>query len=50
VASDNTFSLLFFWETMSITSFLMVMFDYDKADTRKSGMFYFVMTQLSTVA
>ena len=49
VASDNTFSLLFFWETMSITSFLMVMFDYDKADTRKSGMFYFVMTQLSTV-
>jgi formate hydrogenlyase subunit 3/multisubunit Na+/H+ antiporter MnhD subunit len=49
VASDNTFSLLFFWETMSITSFLMVIFDYDKADTRKSGLFYFVMTQLSTV-
>jgi formate hydrogenlyase subunit 3/multisubunit Na+/H+ antiporter MnhD subunit len=49
VASDNTFSLLFFWETMSLTSFLMVMFDYDKADTRKSGLFYFVMTQLSTV-
>jgi len=26
-----------------------VIFDYDKADTRKSGLFYFVMTQLSTV-
>jgi len=48
VASDNTFSLLFFWEIMSITSFLMVMFDRDQADTRKSGLFYFVMTQMST--
>ncbi len=49
VASDNTFSLLFFWETMSLASFFMVMFDYDKAETQKSGLFYFVMTQLSTV-
>ena len=49
VASDNTLALLFCWETMSITSFLMVMFDRDKAETQKSGLFYFVMTQLSTV-
>jgi len=39
VASDNTFSLLFFWEIMSLTSFLMVMFERDKAETRKSGLF-----------
>ncbi|HXX59131.1 MAG TPA: proton-conducting transporter membrane subunit [Dehalococcoidales bacterium] len=49
VASDNTFSLLFFWETMSLTSFYLVMFDRDKAETQKSALFYFVMTQLSTV-
>ena len=48
VASDNTFSLLFFWEIMSITSFFMVMFEREKADTRKSALFYFVMTQMST--
>ncbi len=49
VASDNTFSLLFFWEIMSLTSFFMVMFDRDKPETQKSGLFYFVMTQMSTV-
>ncbi|HXY74866.1 MAG TPA: proton-conducting transporter membrane subunit, partial [Dehalococcoidales bacterium] len=48
VASDNTFSLLFFWEIMSLTSFYLVMFDRDKAETQKSGLFYFVMTQMST--
>jgi len=48
VASDNTFSLLFFWEIMSLTSFFMVMFERKKADTRKSALFYFVMTQMST--
>lgn len=49
VASDNTFSLLFFWETMSISSFFLVMCDYEKSLTQKSGIFYFIMTQLSTV-
>lgn len=48
VAADNTFCLLFFWEIMAVTSFLMVMFDRDKPEVRKSGMFYFAMTQLST--
>jgi len=48
VAADNTFCLLFFWETMSLTSFFMVLFEREKADTRKSAMFYFVMTQMST--
>ena len=48
VASDNTFSFLFFWEMMSLTSFFLVMFERDKADTKKSALFYFVMTQMST--
>ena len=49
VASDNTFCFLFFWEVMSISSFFLVMSEYEKKDTQKSGLFYLVMTQMSTV-
>ncbi|MDD5191379.1 MAG: proton-conducting transporter membrane subunit [Dehalococcoidales bacterium] len=49
VASANTFSFLFFWETMSFSSFFLVMFDREKSETQKSALFYFVMTQISTV-
>ncbi|MDO8491610.1 MAG: proton-conducting transporter membrane subunit, partial [Dehalococcoidia bacterium] len=49
VASDNTFSFLFFWEAMSVSSFFLVMSEYEKKDTRKAGLFYLVMTQMSTV-
>lgn len=49
VASDNTFSFIFFWEIMSSTSFFMVLFDYEKKESQKSGLFYFVMTQMSTL-
>ena len=49
VASHNLISFLFFWELMSISSFMLVMFDYDKPETKKAGIFYFVMTQISTI-
>lgn len=49
VASKNMFSFLFFWEVMALSSFLLVMFEYEKKQTRKAGLFYFIMTQLSTV-
>lgn len=49
VASANTFSFLFFWELMAGCSFLLVMYDYSHAATRKAGLFYFVMTHLSTL-
>jgi formate hydrogenlyase subunit 3/multisubunit Na+/H+ antiporter MnhD subunit len=49
VASTNTFSFLFFWEIMSLSSFFLVMYEYEKKETRKAGIFYFIMTQLSTV-
>ena len=48
VASDNTFSLLFFWEVMSVASFFLVMHEKDRKETQKSGLFYFIMTQMST--
>jgi len=49
VASQDLISFLFFWELMSISSFMLVMFDYDKPETKKAGIFYFVMTQISTI-
>ena len=48
VAADNVFTFLFFWETMSLSSFFLVMFDRQKAETKRSATFYFVMTQMST--
>ncbi len=49
VASDTMFSFLFFWETMAFSSFLLVMTEFEKQETQKAGMFYFVMTHLSTL-
>jgi len=49
VASANSFSFLFFWELMAGCSFLLVMYDYTRPATRKAGIYYFVMTQLSTL-
>lgn len=49
IASFSMFSFLFFWETMALTSFLLVMTDFEKKETQKAGIFYFVMTHLSTL-
>ncbi|MFA4859499.1 proton-conducting transporter membrane subunit [Methanoregula sp.] len=49
VTSSNTLSFLFFWELMAASSFLLVMYEYTSPETRKAGIFYFVMTQLSTL-
>jgi hydrogenase-4 component B len=49
VASANMFCFLFFWEIMSISSFLLVMYEREKPETQKAGIFYFVMTQFSTL-
>ena len=49
VTSASSFGFLFFWELMSISSFLLVMFDREQAETQKAGLFYFAMTQLGTL-
>ncbi len=49
VASANTFSLLFFWEIMALSSFFLMMNDYQAVFTQRAGVYYFVLTQLSTV-
>jgi len=49
VASANTLGFLLFWELMAASSFILVMYEYTTPETRKAGIFYFVMTQLSTL-
>ena len=49
VASENTLSFLLFWELMAAVSFFLVMYEYTQGETRKAGIFYFVMTHLSTL-
>jgi hydrogenase-4 component B len=49
VASANTLSFLFFWELMAAGSFFLVMYEYPEPETRRAGIFYFIMTQFSTL-
>jgi formate hydrogenlyase subunit 3/multisubunit Na+/H+ antiporter MnhD subunit len=49
VASGTTIGFFLFWELMAASSFVLVMYEYDDPETKKAGIFYFVMTQLSTL-
>ena len=49
IASFTMFSFLFFWEIMALSSFLLVMVEFEKKETQKAGIFYFIMTHLSTL-
>ncbi len=49
VASANTLSFFLFWELMAASSFLLVTYEYTHDETRKAGIFYFIMTQLSSL-
>jgi hydrogenase-4 component B len=49
VGSTDTFAFLFFWELMSLTSFFLVLYEYERDEVRKAGLFYFIMTQLGAV-
>ena len=49
VASANTLSFFLFWELMAASSFLLVTYEYTRDETKKAGIFYFIMTQLSSL-
>ena len=49
VASSNFFAFIFFWEIMSLSSLLLVLYDRDNAESGKAGIYYLVMTQFSTL-
>ncbi|MBU1566955.1 MAG: hydrogenase [Proteobacteria bacterium] len=41
----NILSFALVWEIMSLSSYILVMYDYEKADTRKAGYLYFLFAQ-----
>lgn len=43
--ADNIVSFALVWEMMSLSSFLLVMYSYEKQNTRKAGYIYFIFTQ-----
>jgi hydrogenase-4 component B len=45
VCSDNMITFALSWEIMSISSFFLVMYDYEKEQTRTAGLIYFIFTQ-----
>lgn len=45
VTADNIISFALAWEFMSLSSFFLVMYDYQKQATRQAGYMYIVFTQ-----
>ncbi len=49
VASSNFFAFIFFWELMSLSSLLLVLYERESPENAKAGIYYLVMTQFSTL-
>jgi len=47
VLSTNSIEFVVFWELMSVFSFFLVIYEYDKKENIKSGIMYFIMTHIS---
>ncbi|MGI5993107.1 MAG: proton-conducting transporter membrane subunit [Methanosarcina sp.] len=48
VLAGNMVGFLIFWEIMSLSSLMLVLHDYSSEENKKAGIFYFIMTSLST--
>jgi hydrogenase-4 component B len=48
VSANNAIMFLIVWELMSVISFFLVIFEHEKAETRKAGFIYIVMTHVGT--
>ncbi len=48
VSANNAVMFLIVWELMSIISYLLVMYEHEKKETRKAGIIYIVMTHIGT--
>ena len=46
--SANAFFFLIAWEIMSLTGYCLVSFEHEKAETRKAGVLYFIMSHIGT--
>ena len=48
--SDDAFTFLFFWETMSLSSWALVVAQHENEDNRRAGLVYLLMAAAGTVA
>lgn len=48
ILAGNMVGFLIFWEIMSLSSLMLVLHDYTSEENKKAGLFYFIMTSLST--
>lgn len=48
VLAGDMVGFLVFWEIMSLSSLMLVLHDYTSEENKKAGLFYFIMTSLST--
>jgi hydrogenase-4 component B len=49
VSSGNSLMFLFFWELMSLVSYLLVVFEHQDFHVRRAGFIYIVMTHIGTI-
>jgi hydrogenase-4 component B len=49
VAADNLITFLLAWEIMSLSSFFLVVYNYEAAENRKAGYLYFVFSQMGAL-
>ncbi len=48
VSTKDMFFFLVFWEFMTLTSYILVIFESDKPDVLRAGLKYFIMTHVGT--
>ncbi len=44
----NAFFFLIAWEIMALTAYCLISFEHEKAETRKAGVLYFIMSHIGT--
>lgn len=49
VCSDGGFSFLFFWELMTVASFLLILFDAERHEVRRAALTYLIMMHIGFV-
>ncbi len=49
VTADNMLAFMLSWESMSLSSFFLVIYDHQSAENRKAGFLYFVFSQVGAM-
>ena len=49
VAAANMITFMLFWEIMSLSSFFLVIYDYQKPENRKAGYLYFIFSHVGAM-